>query len=380
MQFNCSDIVPYSGKDFEDAIMRLKNYPQFLNDFTDIVSKRSFVLNALKKSHTRSLLTEGLDKVSCCDDFQKIIICDVFLKQIEKESIEKFTYSGISRNAKPCLYISNHRDIVLDTALLDLALYRSNEILCDMVIGDNLLVNQFTTDMFKVTGGITVRRNLSSASDLRTETIRLSSCIIDTVVNRKRSVWIAQKSGRSKDGLDNTNPAILKMLYLSAREEGLSFSRLLEKIDIVPVAISYQYDPCDVTKSHQEIRKLKAQGCYDVYHKKKYEDLIDMVRGLREYKGNVHISVGQPLSPSIVDVKTAAREIDRQIHTAYRLWNTNYFAYDTLMGTSRFKSQYEDFDGNKFLKKYRGYSEDVLKYVLNQYANPVRSMLNENTK
>lgn len=376
MDFDYSDIKPYSGSSFDQAICRLKTNPKYLNDFTSFVLGHSISPTSKLAVDTGERLWKEIDNVHSCDDFQKQIICNIFLNYIEEHSIDKFTYDIKPRGGKPCIYVSTHRDIILDTALLDLALFRSDEVLCQMVVGDNLLVNRFTTDMFKVTGGITVRRNLSSATELRNETMKLSSYISQTVESGENSVWIAQKSGRSKDGTDNTNAAILKMLYMKYRGKGMSFSQFLSNVDIVPVAISYQFDPCDVSKSHQQIRKAK-EGSNGVC-KKKYEDLVDMVRGLRDYKGNVHIHTSEPISPEIDSPAEAVREIDRIIHKNYRLWDSNYFAFDQLNSSSCFAKEYENFDSCAFMDKYRGYSEETVKYVLSQYANPVRSMLDEN--
>ena len=374
------DIGPYEGQDFEDAISRLQQYPQLLNNFTDIISRHNRVVNKWKSFHSKRLLKVLLGQVHDYLEFQELITCDVFLDMIESSSIDDFTFGGIEElgGDEPHIYISNHRDIVLDTALLDLALYRSDKKRCEMVIGDNLLVNQFTTDLFKVNGAITVKRSLSSTADLREETLRLSRYMRHCIEKKEISLWIAQKSGRSKDGVDNTSSAILKMLYLAYREDGISFPDFIRRASIVPVAISYQHDPCDVTKSEAQIRKLKAEGVYNVYVKKKYADVLDLVRGLRLNKGNVHIQVGTPLSgDAIEDPKAAVREIDRQIHTNYRLWDTNYFAYDYINGTKKFTEKYEDMNTKSFVKHYRHLRPEVRDMVFQGYANPVVSMLRE---
>ena len=374
------DIGPYEGQDFEDAISRLQQYPQLLNNFTDIISRHNRVVNKWKSFHSKRLLKVLLGQVHDYLEFQELITCDVFLDMIESSSIDDFTFGGIEElgGDEPHIYISNHRDIVLDTALLDLALYRSDRKRCEMVIGDNLLVNQFTTDLFKVNGAITVKRSLSSTADLREETLRLSRYMRHCIEKKKISLWIAQKSGRSKDGVDNTSSAILKMLYLAYREDGISFPDFIRRASIVPVAISYQHDPCDVTKSEAQIRKLKAEGVYNVYVKKKYADVLDLVRGLRLNKGNVHIQVGTPLSgDAIEDPKAAVREIDRQIHTNYRLWDTNYFAYDYINKTKKFADRYEDMNTKSFVKHYRHLRPEVRDMVFQGYANPVVSMLRE---
>ena len=374
------DIGPYEGEQFSQAISRLVQYPQLVDNFTDIISRHNRVVNKWKSFHAKKLLRHMMGQVSNYTEFQEYITCDIFLSMIESSSIENFTFDGIDQLGldTPHIYISNHRDIVLDAALLDLALYRSdNRKKCEMVIGDNLLVNQFTTDLFKVNGAITVRRSLSSTAELREETLRLSRYMRHAIEKKGVSLWIAQKSGRSKDGIDNTSPAILKMLYLAYREDGISFADFIKRASIVPVSISYQYDQCDVTKSEEQIRKLKAEGVYNVYVKKKYADVIDLVRGLRLNKGNVHIQVGSPLGDGFEDVKSAVREIDRQIHMNYRLWDTNYFAYDYLNKTKMFQEKYADMSTRSFVKHYKHLKPEVKKLVFQGYANPVISMLNE---
>lgn len=380
-------IAPYEGQDFEDAISRLRQYPQLLNNFTDIISRHNRIVNKWKSFHAKSLLAHLLTQVHSYTDFQEYITCDLFLSMIESSSIDEFSFGGVENlcmpdddqvpGGRPHIFISNHRDIVLDTALLDLALFRNGRQMCEMVIGDNLLVNQFATDMFKVNGAVTIRRSLSSASDLRNETLSVSRYLKYAIETKRKSIWIAQKSGRSKDGVDNTSAAILKMLYLAYREEGLSFQQFLEKASIVPVSISYQYDPCDVTKSQEEIRKLKAEGVYNVYTKKKYADVLDLIRGLRLPKGNVHIQVGAPLDPSLADARTAVREMDRQIHLNYKLHDTNYFAYDYINGTTDYASKYANMNTKAFVKHYRHLKPEVRDMVYKGYANPVISMLEE---
>lgn len=381
------DIAPYEGQDFEDAISRLRQYPQLLNNFTDIISRHNRIVNKWKSFHAKSLLAHLLTQVHSYTDFQEYITCDLFLSMIESSSIDEFSFGGVENlcmpdddqvpGGRPHIFISNHRDIVLDTALLDLALFRNGRQMCEMVIGDNLLVNQFATDMFKVNGAVTIRRSLSSASDLRNETLSVSRYLKYAIETKKKSIWIAQKSGRSKDGVDNTSAAILKMLYLAYREEGLSFQQFLERASIVPVSISYQYDPCDVTKSQEEIRKLKAEGVYNVYTKKKYADVLDLIRGLRLPKGDVHIQVGAPLDPSLADARTAVREIDRQVHLNYKLYDTNYFAYDYINGTTDYASKYANMNTKAFVKHYRHLRPEVRDMVYKGYANPVISMLEE---
>lgn len=373
------DISPFEGQDFEDAISRLSQYPQLLNNFTDIISRHSRIVNAYKRRKAKDRLVGSLSQVHDYDQFQQRITCDLFLNLIVSSSIDKLTSGGILElgDDRPHIYISNHRDIVLDTALLDYVLYLNRRMTCEMVIGDNLLINQFVTDLFKVNGAITVKRSASSASELRDITLHLSKYINHCATEKNRSVWIAQKSGRSKDGVDNTSPAIIKMLYLAAREKKLSFQDFLSTVSIVPVSISYQYDPCAVTKGQEEIRKLRAEGCYDVYKKKKYADVLDMVRGLRMDKGNVHIQVGHEVPCTLTNPSEVVEFLDREIHQNYRLWDTNWFCYDYLNSSDENRDKYRSLNTKAFLKRYNCYEKSVFEFVLNSYANPVRSYLAE---
>lgn len=371
-------IGPYEGSDFTQAIQRLRQNPQLLSNFTDIISIKSRNPEYVRANKDKSQLDGLLSQVHNYTEFQEKITCDFFLDMIEKSSMNTFSFDGIEElENRPHVYISTHRDIVLDTAMLDFALYKSGRPMCEMIIGDNLLIDRFSSDMFKVNGAITVRRNLTSATELRNETLLLSRYIRHVLKEKKKSVWVAQKSGRAKDGKDDTSAAIVKMLYLAYREDGISFEDFLQEASIVPVAMSYEYDPCAVTKGQQVIKAQKSDGYTPAYVKKKNGDLIDIVRGLRMYKGNVHIQFGKEVVSSVNNARDLVREIDRQIHLNYRLWDTNYFCYDFVEGKDDFKDNYQDFDGSEFLGRYRNLMPEIYDCLLNSYANPVRAMLNE---
>lgn len=368
------DIAPYGPYDVAQAIVRLRNSPQFMIGLGELLSsddaEARTAIDAFK-----ARLPVILENVKTYEDFQRNVTAGMMIPTILKNSVGSFTFSGADLLDKdtPYLFISNHRDIVLDCTLLDYALLQSGMRLCEMAIGDNLLVNQFATDMFKLNGGITVKRDLPMREKYL-ESIRLSEYFIESITEAHQSIWVAQKSGRSKDGIDNTNSAIIKMLYLSKKRTGVSFAELIKACNIVPVAISYEYDPCDINKGREEISKLLHGG---EYRKKKYEDLLNMLRGLRKYKGDIHLSFGTPLVDDFASPEEVAREVDRQIHLGYRLWDTNCFAYDYLEGTDRFASRYAGLDTKKFLDRYKGLKHDVRNFVLNSYANPVRSYLTE---
>jgi len=362
------DIAPYRGQDVIDAVNRIKAYPKFLGNLAEVLYSGNIIKTKWKSRQMKEVIPPLLDKVKSYDDFQRLVIAGEFLPTIERNSMTEFTFSGqegLDANT-PYLFISNHRDIVLDCALLDYALLQSDFPICEMAIGDNLLVNQFTTDMFKLNGGVTVKRNLPMREQYQ-ESLRLSRYFVELITEAKKSIWVAQRSGRAKDGIDLTNPAIIKMLYLSFKASGVKFQELIKKCNIVPVAISYQYDPNDINKGREEVSK-KLHGTYT---KKKYEDLVNMLRGIRRFKGRVHLQFGKPLRGEYANANEVAYEIDRQIHLGYKLWDTNYYAYDLLQGPTRFTDKYESLNQKKFLDRYKDLSEEVRHFVLRSYANPV---------
>ncbi len=366
------DIAPYKGEDFMAALARLVSSADKL---------KGFVSNLIGKNDPRrdlfmDFIASSSSKIRCYDDFQRIITAGVLIPTIVKSTISEFTTSG-AENLDPSLsylFVSTHRDIVLDCALTDYALLLNGKPLCQMAFGDNLITSQFVGDLLRLNGGIIVKRDLPMREKY-IESIRLSEYFVDTVVDDNISVWVAQKSGRSKDGIDMTHPAIIKMLYLSQKSKGVGFSELIGKLRIVPLAISYEYNPNDINMSREEVAIIEKGS----YNKKKYEDVVSMMKGIKGYKGRTHVAFGTPLPGCYDKPDEVAAEIDRQIHLNYRLWDTNYFAYDHLEGSCRFKDRYEGFDGDAFLARLAHLSDHVRRFVLDSYANPVRKYIEAST-
>lgn len=371
-----SDIAPLTGEAALQGVQLLKDNPNYIQQLFGILldnKSEDFKLQIYNK--TKEILI-ALEKVKNYDDFQKYITSGYFIPQILERSVSELTFSGMENlnDNDAYLFFSNHRDIVLDCAFLDYVLLANNKQLCEMAFGDNLMTSKAVETLFRLNGGIVVKRTLPMRDKYK-ESIRLSKYFCETILERDKSIWVAQKSGRAKDGIDETSAAIIKMLYLSMRKSNISFGELINKCRITPVSVSYEYDPCDINKSREEVNKLINDG---LYNKKKHEDLISLVKGLRQYKGRVHIHIGKPLTDKIYeDHEEVAREIDRQIHLNYKLWPTNLFAYDYLEKTSKFKDEYKDFDTEKFLSRYSHLNEEIKNYALNAYANPVRSYLKE---
>ncbi|MFA5698540.1 MAG: 1-acyl-sn-glycerol-3-phosphate acyltransferase [Sphaerochaeta sp.] len=365
------DISPYHGQDLLDAIARVKGHEKGIATFLASFDPPRTNDQRLALQELVKYIIALLDEVTTYEQFQRSITAGIFLPKIVEKSVTAFTFSGLENLEKDqaYLYMSNHRDIVLDCALIDLALAQGDMMLMEMAIGDNLLTNQFITDLFKLNGGVVVKRDLPMREKYL-ESLRLSSYFVELISERNQSIWVAQKSGRSKDGIDVTNPAIIKMLHLSQKKKGVSFSEVIQRTKIVPVAVSYEYDPLDVNKAAEQLRKHSD--------KRQYEDVISMTKGLRGFKGRIHISFGTPLTDrAYTSPEEVALEIDRQIHTNYTLWPTNYYAYDYVNSSSAYAEHYQNFDGEAFLNRFKFRREEVRDFALNAYANPVRSFLSQ---
>ena len=372
IQDDYADIAPYSGNQVREAVERLKQNKAFLESLGEMTLPTWRFLAPVKRMQLKNELYPVLDTVNTVKDFQEKITSDFVLDSIIKNSMTIFTWEGLDNLEKDgaYFYFSNHRDIVLDCALLNFTLGRQGYKYAEIAVGDNLLINQLATDLFKLNGAVTVKRSLSLRDKFH-ESKRLSAYFIDTITKNKRSMWVAQKSGRAKDGMDLTSPSIVKMLHMSQKENGMDLKTLLAKCRIVPVAISYEFDPCDINKG-RELLKKSLKGAYK---KKKYEDLIQILLGLKRFKGCVHLHIGKPLKAEYTDHIEVAEEIDRQIHLGYKLWASNYIAYDLLDPAERFSDKYTKSDKKSFIARYKDLADDLLQMVLHSYANPVRMQL-----
>ena len=307
--------------------------------------------------------------IKTTDQFRKKISLDIVVKNLVRDTTAGISYTGLENLdlKKNYIFISNHRDIVLDPAFMIQTLYSYGFNFPQIAFGDNLMINEIITDIIRSNNGIIVKRNLPMRDQIR-ESLKLSAYMCK-VIDEGSSIWLAQREGRAKDGLDNTNPAVLKMLYLSKRKE-MSFSVFLKKYQIVPVSISYEYDPLDRAKGWSIYRK-KIHG----FHlKRKYEDLIHIAGGLKGYKGRVQLAFSEPVSGKFKNENEMAAFLDEKIHKSYKLWKTNYIAYDILNKTSKYDSKYTNTDVSNFLKRFKRLPNRIKDIVFESYANPVKSL------
>lgn len=321
-----------------------------------------------------------LSKTHSIRDFQCNFIYHAAKKVLEKSS-DGLTTSGFEHLDKhtPYLFISNHRDILLDTSLLNVCLFDHQLIMTASAIGDNLIQKNFLKTLSKLNRNFVVKRNLSPRELLGQSKI-LSEYIRHLISHENRSVWIAQREGRTKDGNDQTHSGVLKMLSMANESEELM--DYLGSLRIVPVSISYEYDPTDALKMPQ----LLAESNDEVYVKYKNEDFVNLMSGLLGQKKRIHIHVDKPLEDTCQNIKHSidnnnkqilafCEAIDKVIIKNYKLWPTNYIAYDMLFETTemnRFYTQEQKqlFERRLGLKIHKNH-EAYVKNFLTMYANPV---------
>lgn len=248
---------------------------------------------------------------------------EMYLDRTIERATDGITYSGLEKlqPGRAYLFIANHRDIVMDPAFVNYALYQTNMRTPRIAIGDNLLQRPFVSDLMRLNKSFIVRRSITGRREKLAAYQVLSAYINHSIRNDGESIWIAQAEGRAKDGDDRTDSAILKMLHMSRKNE--PFAQVLEALRPTPVSISYEYDPCDQAKA----RELYIRATTGSYTKASGEDDTSIALGITGHKGRVHVSFGTPILDVPDDAKQLAVDIDQQILGAYRLFPVNYLAY-----------------------------------------------------
>ena len=314
-------------------------------------------------------------------DFQTKIIYHSVGKIIEK-STDGVTDSGFDK-LKPgesYFFLSTHRDIILDTSLLNYTLYNHNLVMTASAIGDNLVQKTFLMALSKLNRNFLVRRKLSPREMLKSS-IELSTFIRKMLLEDKRSVWMAQREGRTKDGSDYTQQGVLKMIGMGKGD--LSLTEYFGKLKIVPISISYEFDPTDVLKMPEILSKRMKEK----YVKAPDEDFKSIIQGILGIKGRIHVSAGDLMDASLFaeigqdfgsvneQLKVIASKVDQEIHKNYKLWPSNYIAHDLLNNTDRYASKYTFKEKRRFerrLKRRVDFKNSLeLNSYLLMYANPV---------
>ncbi len=320
-------------------------------------------------------------------EFQNGIVRQT-VKHVANKTMASLDLKGLEniRKDEAYTYISNHRDIVLDAGVLCILLADAGLETTEIAIGDNLLIHPWIEKFVRLNKSFIVQRGVSIRQMLEVST-KLSNYINYTINEKKQSVWIAQREGRSKDSNDNTQESLLKMLSLS----GGNFESGIKSINIVPLSISYEYDPCDFLKA----KEFQLKRDDPEYKKSPKDDLLNMETGLLGFKGNVHFQICKPINPILKDslkdlekqeqITTVAATIDREIHLNYRFYPGNYIAYDSLNKSKKFCDKYTKKDIDTFneyiwqrLELIDLENKDVpflTEKLLEMYSNPLKNYL-----
>lgn len=375
------DIRPYNDAEVRPTLDRLLAEPQFLatiaaHRFPKLIRwcrpLMLWLVGTVLKLKTRDVSTVR----------QIQILVKPYLQWVIESTTDGVTVSGLDKldRSKAYLFLSNHRDIVLDPALVNYALFQHHMETCQIAIGDNLLKRPFVSDLMRLNKSFIVRRSLTSRRDKLVAFQALSGYIHHSI-NTGQPVWIAQSEGRAKDGNDRTDPAILKMFNLSKRSKDEPFSQNLRELNIVPVSISYEVDPCGSDKARELTYKLE----HGHYQKADDEDLNSIVKGISGYKGRVHVAFGEPLVQIPEEAPAVAALVDQQIHANYQLYPNNLIALQQLQPeiTSQCKAWFHTrYPTANWEEQERGFKQLLNECepayqnaLLKMYAQPVLNQL-----
>jgi 1-acyl-sn-glycerol-3-phosphate acyltransferase len=363
------DIRPFYDSEVNNAIAENLNHPMM-----------RALMEYIFPDTEKKVWKEKLLNTHSIRDFQ-INFAYKAIKKVLAITSDGLTTSGFEKLEKntPYLFISNHRDIILDTSLLNVSLHDHQLLMTASAIGDNLVKRDFLLTLSKLNRNFLVKRGLNPREMLQSSKL-LSDYIATLLLRENRSVWIAQREGRTKDGNDATHSGVLKMITMGSTEENPM--DYLKKIRIVPVSISYQYDPTDALKMPQ----LMAEANDEIYVKAENEDFNTLMNGIMGIKKQIHIHIGDVLDQEIEDLKNnfdnqnkqiqeLTTIIDHSIIKNYKLWNTNYIAYDLLYDTDKFQDFYKLEDKQLFQRRMTmriDVNNELMKEnFLAMYANPV---------
>ncbi len=381
-------IRPYSDEETEAAIHNLVRDPEFL----DMIGRfKSPTLAkwapAVLRLWVRRWLARHFAGITRIDDLQARL--SGYVGELVEKTTTRVTHSGLENLNKngAYLFISNHRDIVFDPMSVNYLLFINGFRTTRIAIGDNLLANRVFAEMMRLNKSFVVRRNMTSPREMRDAYIMLSSFINHSIDNNE-SIWIAQREGRAKNGLDFTDPAIIKMFYMSKKKSGLAFGEAMDQLNIVPVSIAYEYDPCDVDKA----RELETRARTGEYIKREGEDTDQIMRGLTGFKGHVHVHFGAPIVNAEDNPKDLAARIDREMHANYHLHTSNLVAYqqrgihpdshatresvsDAVVTAEAWSAAEIEAAEAEMERRLDACDPAIRPYLLDMYANPVVTAL-----
>ncbi len=368
-----ADIRPYNDAEVSAVLERLLGDSEFLGaicrlKFKGLADWLGLPLRAL----VRRVLRRELAGVTDVESFQMVI--ERYMSQMIEDSTAGFSVSGLEGldPDTPYLFMSNHRDITLDPAFTNYALHHNGRDTVRIAIGDNLLTKPYVSDLMRLNKSFIVKRSARGPREVLKAYRALSAYIRHSIQVDRAPVWIAQREGRAKDGLDRTEPAIIKMLAMSQDRKTESFGDFIASLNLVPVSISYELDPCDALKA-AELEQLATNGSYE---KAEHEDVASIATGIRGNKGLVHVAFGEPLDASFETPEQVAEAMDRQVISNYRLHDTNLYAWKALHGGEPLPALGElagSCSEQAFLQRMQAIPSAQRDYALAIYANAIHS-------
>ena len=364
-----ADIRPYHPSEVPPAVARMTKSPQF-----------QIAVEYLFNEPERQEIYKDLAKVKSGFEFQKVFMYKAINRVLELSS-DGLSITKVSnlKNNGPSVLLSNHRDILLDSAMLQVVLVDQAMETSEITFGSNLIFNDFILDFGKVNRMFTVYRG-GNPREVLGHSKLLSEYMHHTIRNKKVSAWIAQRKGRTKDGLDKTDTAVLKMLTMFDRKNPVE---AFLSLNILPIAVSYEWEPCDFTKIREMYISKKQE-----YIKKPNEDFTSVVNGIIKPKGKINLAFGLPVNEFINNnihhlnkqniYQEITEYIDRQVYENYKLYPNNYYAYDSLNGTKEYVDKY-DLETEKQMVERIGAlyeimdekSEEIKSLYLSLYAGPI---------
>ena len=367
---NFKDISPYSDQEVNGQIKNLLNNKLFfkqLAKFLFPISSKLF--SGLVEIYIKAKFRSSFQSVNSIKEFQSSLA--PYVKKLISRTTDGFTFSGEENlSSRASVYIGNHRDIALDAAFLNFLLYEQSKETLRVAIGDNLLDGNYAEILMRLNKSFVVHRDIHGIKETLKRLTKLSKYIDQSLFKDNESIWIAQKEGRANDGNDFSDVAVIKMLYLCKRKE-LSFAEWVKKINIIPVSISYEYDPLDITKAtgwdHHEKMSLEEIN---------ESDLNELATGLFGYKGRVHLHICDPIDYQGDDIEELSCMIEQKILSNYKIWPASHIAAKELSTKDSDFNFYDEslIDSSqetKFLNRFNGLEEHVRKECLETYVRPM---------
>lgn len=366
------EIRPYHDDEVAEVLARLVDDPELLDALTRYKLPRlARFAPGLARTIARFALRREVRGVDSVREFQMRIAH--YMHRMIRTTTDAFEVEGLDRldPDKAYLFIGNHRDIALDPAFVNYALYQAGRNTVRIAIGDNLLQKPYVSDLMRLNKSFIVPRSARGKRAMLAAYQALSSYIRHSITVDNHSVWLAQREGRAKDGIDRADPAIIKMLTMARRQADKDgrFGDAIAELRMVPVSISYEYDPCDLQKA----RELYAKHTDGRYQKVEFEDIRSIVAGITGAKGRIKLTFGEPLTNELATPDAVAEEINRQVLGGYRLFPSHQLALEAsgLAPDLLELGEVTDADRTRFNSRLADVPTHLREWWLAQYANPV---------